>query len=40
LTRRGVDRMIAFTFEQPRKRKRKHLTSATKSNGVFYCLGL
>jgi tartrate dehydrogenase/decarboxylase/D-malate dehydrogenase len=37
-TRRGVDRIITFAFEQARRRKRKHLTSATKSNGIFYSM--
>jgi tartrate dehydrogenase/decarboxylase / D-malate dehydrogenase len=33
-TKRGVDRIIRFAFELARKRKRKHVTSATKSNGI------
>ena len=34
-TRRGVDRIITFAFEQARKRERKHVTAATKSNGIY-----
>ena len=37
-TRRGVDRIITFAFEQASRRQKKHLTSATKSNGVFYSM--
>jgi tartrate dehydrogenase/decarboxylase/D-malate dehydrogenase len=33
-TRRGVDRILAFAFETARARPKKHLTSATKSNGI------
>ena len=33
-TRRGVDRILKFAFELASKRKRKHVTSATKSNGI------
>jgi tartrate dehydrogenase/decarboxylase/D-malate dehydrogenase len=33
MTRIGVDRILRYAFEQARKR-RKHLTSATKSNGI------
>src|SRR6202140_2312901 len=33
-TRRGVDRILRFGFELARKRERKQLTSATKSNGI------
>jgi tartrate dehydrogenase/decarboxylase/D-malate dehydrogenase len=33
-TRRGVDRIMKFAFELARKRPKKHLTSATKSNGI------
>ncbi|WP_269058747.1 isocitrate/isopropylmalate family dehydrogenase, partial [Pseudomonas syringae group genomosp. 3] len=33
-TRRGVDRILKFAFEMARKRERKHVTSATKSNGM------
>jgi tartrate dehydrogenase/decarboxylase/D-malate dehydrogenase len=34
LTRIGVDRVLKFAFELARKRPKKHLTSATKSNGI------
>jgi tartrate dehydrogenase/decarboxylase/D-malate dehydrogenase len=33
-TRRGVDRILRYAFEIANKRTRKHLTSATKSNGI------
>jgi tartrate dehydrogenase/decarboxylase/D-malate dehydrogenase len=33
-TRRGVDRILQYAFEQARARPKKHLTSATKSNGI------
>src|SRR6266851_5637337 len=33
-TRRGVDRILKFAFELARSRPKKHLTSATKSNGI------
>jgi tartrate dehydrogenase/decarboxylase/D-malate dehydrogenase len=33
-TRHGVDRILRFGFELARKRDRKQLTSATKSNGI------
>lgn len=36
-TRRGCDRVIKYAFELARKRK-KHVTSATKSNGIFYSM--
>jgi tartrate dehydrogenase/decarboxylase/D-malate dehydrogenase len=34
-TRVGVDRVLRYAFELARSRPRKHLTSATKSNGIF-----
>ena len=34
MTRIGVDRVVKFAFELARRRPRKHLTSATKSNGI------
>jgi tartrate dehydrogenase/decarboxylase/D-malate dehydrogenase len=34
MTRYGVDRVLRYAFELASKRKRKHLTSATKSNGI------
>jgi tartrate dehydrogenase/decarboxylase/D-malate dehydrogenase len=33
-TRKGVDRILEFAYELARKRPAKHLTSATKSNGI------
>ncbi|HTS21786.1 MAG TPA: tartrate dehydrogenase [Casimicrobiaceae bacterium] len=33
-TRKGVDRILEFAFELARKRPARHLTSATKSNGI------
>ena len=34
MTRHGVDRVLKFAFELAEKRNKKHLTSATKSNGI------
>jgi len=36
-TRRGCDRIMRFAFELARKRK-KHVTSGTKSNGIVYTM--
>jgi tartrate dehydrogenase/decarboxylase / D-malate dehydrogenase len=33
-TRRGVDRILRYAFDLARRREKKHLTSATKSNGI------
>jgi tartrate dehydrogenase/decarboxylase/D-malate dehydrogenase len=33
-TRKGVDRILKFAFELARQRPRRHVTSATKSNGI------
>ena len=33
-TRKGVDRILKFAFELAKQRPKKHLTSATKSNGI------
>jgi tartrate dehydrogenase/decarboxylase/D-malate dehydrogenase len=33
-TRHGVDRILKYAFELARSRPKKHLTSATKSNGI------
>src|SRR5439155_360487 len=33
-TRRGTDRVLKFAFELAQKSPKKHLTSATKSNGI------
>jgi tartrate dehydrogenase/decarboxylase/D-malate dehydrogenase len=37
-TRKGCDRVIRYAFEQAMTRKRKHLTSATKSNGIIHSM--
>jgi len=34
MSRHGVDRILKFAFELAQKRPKKHLTSATKSNGI------
>lgn len=34
MSRTGVDRVLRFAFELAAKRPRRHLTSATKSNGI------
>ncbi len=34
MTRHGTDRILKFAFELAQKRPKKHLTSATKSNGI------
>ncbi len=34
MSRVGVDRILKFAFELAQKRPKKHLTSATKSNGI------
>src|SRR5690349_6619934 len=36
-TRRGVERVMRYAFDLARKSK-KHLTSATKSNGIIYTM--
>jgi tartrate dehydrogenase/decarboxylase / D-malate dehydrogenase len=33
-TRKGVDRILKYAFDMAQKRPKKHLTSATKSNGI------
>ena len=33
-TRKGVDRILKFAFDLAQQRPKKHLTSATKSNGI------
>ena len=33
-TQKGVDRLLKFAFDLAQKRPKKHLTSATKSNGI------
>jgi tartrate dehydrogenase/decarboxylase/D-malate dehydrogenase len=37
-TRVGVDRITRFAFELARRRTRKHVTSATKSNGIIHTM--
>jgi len=37
-TRHGVDRVLRYAFELAQKRKRKRLTSATKSNGITFTM--
>ena len=37
-TRRGVDRILRYAVDLARSRPNKHLTSATKSNGVFVAM--
>jgi len=34
MSRVGVDRVLKYAFELARRRERKHVTSATKSNGI------
>ncbi|HWK84260.1 MAG TPA: tartrate dehydrogenase [Caldimonas sp.] len=34
MSRTGIDRVLAYAFELARSRPKKHLTSATKSNGI------
>jgi len=37
-TRRGVDRIMRYAFDLASSRPRKHLTSATKSNGIIHTM--
>lgn len=37
-TRRGTDRILRYAFELARKLPRKHVTSATKSNGLWHSM--
>jgi tartrate dehydrogenase/decarboxylase/D-malate dehydrogenase len=37
-TRRGVDRILRYAFDLARSRSKKHLTSATKSNGIVHTM--
>jgi tartrate dehydrogenase/decarboxylase/D-malate dehydrogenase len=37
-TRRGIDRVMRYAFELARGRKAKHVTSATKSNGIIHTM--
>ena len=37
-SRKGVDRILKFAFDLARSRPKKHLTSATKSNGITFTM--
>jgi tartrate dehydrogenase/decarboxylase / D-malate dehydrogenase len=37
-TRHGTDRIMRFAFELARRRPKKHVTSATKSNGIVHTM--
>ena len=37
-SRQGVDRILKYAFELARTRPKKHLTSATKSNGITFTM--
>ena len=37
-TRKGTDRILQFAFELANSRPKKHLTSATKSNGIIHTM--
>lgn len=37
-TRRGIDRILEYAFDLARSRPARHLTSATKSNGIFHTM--
>ncbi len=37
-SRRGVDRILDYAFQLAKSRKKKHLTSATKSNGIIHTM--
>jgi tartrate dehydrogenase/decarboxylase/D-malate dehydrogenase len=37
-TRKGVDRILRFAFRLAQSRLKKHLTSATKSNGIIHTM--
>jgi tartrate dehydrogenase/decarboxylase/D-malate dehydrogenase len=37
-TRRGVDRVLKYAFELAKSRPAKHLSSATKSNGIMHSM--
>ena len=37
-TRKGVDRVLRYAFELAQNRPQKHLTSATKSNGIIHTM--
>jgi tartrate dehydrogenase/decarboxylase/D-malate dehydrogenase len=37
-TRAGCDRIMRYAFEQARRRPKRHVTSATKSNGIIHSM--
>lgn len=37
-TRHGTDRILRYAFDLARRLNRKHVTSATKSNGIFHSM--
>lgn len=37
-TRKGTDRILKYAFELAQSREKKHLSSATKSNGLFHSM--
>ncbi len=37
-TRKGVDRILRYAFDLAMKRTKKHVTSATKSNGIIHTM--
>ena len=37
-TRRGVDRVLRYAFDLAQQRPKRHLTSATKSNGIVHTM--
>ena len=37
-TRRGTDRILRYAFELAQRRPKRHLTSATKSNGIYHSM--
>jgi tartrate dehydrogenase/decarboxylase/D-malate dehydrogenase len=37
-TRKGVDRILRYAYELAQSRPKKHLTSATKSNGIIHSM--
>jgi len=37
-TRRGVDRVLRYAFDLAQSRPKRHLTSATKSNGIIHSM--
>ncbi|HYG90844.1 MAG TPA: tartrate dehydrogenase [Azospirillum sp.] len=37
-TRKGVDRILRYAFDLAQSRAKKHLTSATKSNGIIHSM--